>query len=158
MRKIDALLSDYASHHATKGNVACHFVGIPLIVFGILSMLRVVRIAEGSGLLGSITLAEVFIVVAFAFYLSLNGSLALAMLVTLALLDGLALSSGNWRAGLAAFVVGWIFQGIGHAVYEKKSPSFLKNAVHLLVGPLFLVNEVLRIRHIEGPKAQGAGI
>lgn len=53
MKKIDALLSDYASHHATKGNVACHFVGIPLIVFGILSMLRGVRIAEGSGLLST---------------------------------------------------------------------------------------------------------
>ena len=157
MKKVDTLLSDYAAHHATRENVACHFVGIPLIVFGLLSMLRLVRIAGGGGLPGTVTLAEAGIVVACAFYLFLNVSLALAMLVTLALLDALAVSVGNWRAGLAAFVVGWVLQGIGHAVYEKKSPSFLRNAVHLLVGPLFLVNEVLRIRHIEGPKAQGAG-
>ncbi len=157
MRKVDSLLSDYASHHATKGNVACHFVGIPLIVFGMISMFRVVRLIEGTGFLGAVTLAEILIVAVCGFYLTLNVPLALAMLATFALLDGLAASIGNWRVGLVAFVVGWVFQGIGHAVYEKKSPSFLKNAVHLLVGPLFLVNEVLRIRHIEGPKAQGAG-
>lgn len=157
MRKVDTLLSDYASHHATKGNVACHFVGIPLIVFGMISMFRVVRLIEAAGFLGAVTLAEILIVAVCAFYLSLNGPLALAMLAAFALLDGLAAGIGNWRVGLAAFVVGWVFQGIGHAIYEKKSPSFLKNAVHLLVGPLFLANEVLRIRSIDGTKAQGAG-
>ncbi len=44
--------------------------------------------------------------------------------------------------------MGWIFQGIGHAVYEKRSPAFLRNLVHLLVGPAFLVNEALRIRPV----------
>lgn len=157
MRKVDSLLADYASHHATRGNVACHFVGIPLIVFGMISMFRVVRLIEAAGFLGAVTLAEILIVAVCAFYLSLNGALALAMLAAFALLDGLAAGIGNWRVGLATFVVGWVFQGIGHAVYEKKSPSFLKNAVHLLVGPLFLANEVLRIRSIDGTKAQGAG-
>jgi uncharacterized membrane protein YGL010W len=36
------------------------------------------------------------------------------------------------------FIVGWIFQGIGHAVYEKKQPSFLSNVRHLLIGPFWL--------------------
>jgi uncharacterized membrane protein YGL010W len=40
----------------------------------------------------------------------------------------------------------------------KKTPSFLKNVVHLLVGPVFLLNEVLHIRPIEGRKVQGAGV
>ena len=156
MRKIDALLSDYASHHTTNGNVVCHFVGIPLIVFGIFSMLQRVRVVPLGG--NVVTGAEVFIAAAMLYYLFLDVRLACAMLAASLILDLAALKIADWRVGLAAFVVGWIFQGIGHAVYEKKSPSFLKNAVHLLVGPLFLVNEVLRIRHIEGPKAQGAGI
>lgn len=39
-------------------------------------------------------------------------------------------------------------QGIGHAVFEKKAPSFLTNLIHLMVGPLFLLNETLRARRI----------
>ena len=47
--------------------------------------------------------------------------------------------------------MGWIFQGIGHAVYEKRSPAFLRNLVHLLVGPAFLVNEALHVRPVGKP-------
>lgn len=36
------------------------------------------------------------------------------------------------------FAVGWILQGIGHYVYEKKSPAFLKNIEHVLIGPLWI--------------------
>jgi uncharacterized membrane protein YGL010W len=35
------------------------------------------------------------------------------------------------------FVVGWIFQFIGHIKYEKKSPAFTKNFEHLFIGPLW---------------------
>ena len=57
----------------------------------------------------------------------------------------------NWRVGLAAFVVGWVFQGIGHAVYEKNKPAFVKNLVHLMVGPVFLINELLGLRPVHAP-------
>jgi uncharacterized membrane protein YGL010W len=61
-------------------------------------------------------------------------------------LDVAARGIGNWKVGLTAFVVGWIFQGIGHGRFEKNSPAFLQNIVHLMVGPLFLWNELLRVR------------
>jgi len=64
------------------------------------------------------------------------------------LLDLAGRAAGDWRIGLAAFVLGWVFQGIGHARYEKNRPAFLKNLAHLMVGPLFLVNELLRIRPV----------
>jgi uncharacterized membrane protein YGL010W len=40
-------------------------------------------------------------------------------------------------AGL--FVFGWILQGVGHYVYEKNSPAFLKNFAHLAVGQLWIL-------------------
>ena len=40
---------------------------------------------------------------------------------------------------VAIAVGGWPIQLAGHAVWEKKSPSFLTNLVHALVGPLFFV-------------------
>lgn len=41
----------------------------------------------------------------------------------------------------AMFVVGWIFQFVGHR-FEGRSPAFLKNLLHLLVGPLWILAEV----------------
>jgi len=44
----------------------------------------------------------------------------------------------NWRWALLLFVVGWIFQFVGHAI-EGNRPAFFKNPMYLLVGPWWLV-------------------
>jgi len=41
------------------------------------------------------------------------------------------------------FVLGWIFQGIGHYKYEKKSPAFYKNFEYMLVGPLWIFAKLI---------------
>src|SRR5438876_5316413 len=40
---------------------------------------------------------------------------------------------GFWRLPLALFVIGWIFQFVGHA-YERKPPEFVKDWRFLFVG------------------------
>ncbi|HEV2064090.1 MAG TPA: Mpo1-like protein [Thermoanaerobaculia bacterium] len=150
MKTIDTLLADYASYHRTRGNVAAHAVGITLILFGTVSLLGSLHIGA-LGPIAPLTAAEVIIGISFLFYLSLNVPVALAMLGELAALDVVARAVNDWRVGLIAFAVGWVFQGIGHAVYEKNSPAFLKNLVHLMVGPAFLLNELLKIRPVPGP-------
>ena len=40
---------------------------------------------------------------------------------------------GVWPVALALFVVGWIFQFVGH-YYERKPPEFLKDWRFLFVG------------------------
>jgi uncharacterized membrane protein YGL010W len=142
MRRIDALLGDYGHAHRAPGNVTCHSIGISLIVFGTLSMLHAIPIS------GFWTASEAFVAGASIWYLALDLRLGVAMLGAAALFDAVARLVGDWRVGAVAFVVGWIFQGIGHAVYEKNSPAFVRNLVHLLVGPAFLVNKVLKIRPV----------
>lgn len=139
MERVDGLLADYGSYHRTRGNIVCHSFGITLIVFGLLSMLQTVAIAR-------FTAAEVVIVAAALYYLLLDVPLGLAVTAATVLLDLAARAVADWRAGAVAFAIGWVFQGIGHARYEKNSPAFFRNLVHLLVGPMFLVNELLRIR------------
>lgn len=139
MKRVDALLSDYGSYHRTRGNLLCHAFGVTLIVFGITSLLAAIP-------LGPVTAAEVVIAAVVLYYATLDLPLAAAMLVAFAVVDFAARSLGDWRVGLAAFLVGWVFQAVGHAVYEKNRPAFFKNLTHLLVGPLFLVNELLRVR------------
>lgn len=150
MSRIDALLADYGSYHRTRGNVVCHALGITLILFGSLSLLGTLRVGR-LGPIGPMTAAEIVLAAAGLFYLVLDVPLALAMLVELAALDLLARTVSDWRVGLAAFALGWIFQGLGHAVYEKNKPAFVKNLVHLLVGPVFLVNELLGLRRVAPP-------
>ena len=145
-RGFDALLEEYGSHHRARGNLVCHSLGITLIVFGMLAMLQAVRIS------GPWTAAEILVAAAAAFYVWRDPALGLATAGSAAVLDGAARAVGDWRIGAAAFALGWIFQAIGHAVYEKSSPAFFRNLVHLLVGPAFLVNEALRIRPRAGTR------
>ena len=48
----------------------------------------------------------------------------------------------NWRWALALFVLGWVFQFIGHAI-EGNRPAFFGNPVYLLVGPVWLARRAL---------------
>ncbi|HEY3172067.1 MAG TPA: Mpo1-like protein [Thermoanaerobaculia bacterium] len=141
LKRIDALLADYGSHHRTRGNLVCHVLGITLIVFGILAVLAQIRV-------GPVSVAEIAIATMVLYDATLDLSLAAGLLVAFALLDVGARAVGDWRIGLAAFALGWIFQAIGHAVYEKNRPAFFKNLLHLLVGPLFVVNELLKVRRV----------
>ena len=49
----------------------------------------------------------------------------------------------SWRVAIGLFVVGWIFQFIGHR-YEGKQPAFFSNLVFLLVGPIWLAKDIWR--------------
>jgi len=140
MKKVDSLLADYAFYHQTRGNKACHFIGIPLIMYSLFILLRAMVISP------PITAAELLILVAVIYYFVLDPKLAIGMLLISTLIDFAAFKTPDLRLGIAIMIIGWIFQSIGHAVYEKRSPAFLRNLVHLLVGPLFLLNEILHVR------------
>lgn len=47
----------------------------------------------------------------------------------------------SWKWALWLFVIGWILQFIGH-FFEGNPPSFLKNPLFLLVGPLWMVKRI----------------
>jgi uncharacterized membrane protein YGL010W len=47
----------------------------------------------------------------------------------------------SWKWALALFVVGWVFQFIGHAI-EGNQPAFFRNPVYLLVGPMWLLKRL----------------
>jgi uncharacterized membrane protein YGL010W len=133
--------ADYASHHQTAGNQLCHSIGIPLIVFSLIALLQQVPLMAVGGY--TVTLAEVLIVGATLYYLTLDAVLAGGMLAFSAasLFVGRSLP---WTVSLALFVFGWILQFVGHYVYEKRSPAFLKNLTHLLVGPLWILAKATR--------------
>ena len=131
-----AHFADYAAFHGTPGNKACHYVGIPLIVLALLALLARVPLFAVGGF--TVTLAEVALVAVTAYYVTLDLALAAIMLAASVGLLLLGRPLPVWVSA-ALFVLGWIFQLIGHYVYEKRSPAFFRNLAHLLVGPLWIV-------------------
>ena len=131
---------DYAAFHKTAGNKVCHCFGIPIIVLASLALLARVPLFAAFGF--TVTLAEVLIVLFVAYYLTLDAALAGLMLAAYAVLDAAGRFLAPWPA-LGLFVFGWILQGVGHWVYEKNSPAFFRNFVHLAVGQLWILAKAL---------------
>ena len=132
--------ADYAAFHRTAGNKACHSLGIPIIVLSLLALLARAPLLAVGGF--ELTLAEVVILLFVLYYLTLDATLAAAMLVAYAALDAAGRFIPPWPA-LGLFVVGWILQGVGHWVYEKNSPAFFRNFIHLAVGQLWILAKAL---------------
>ena len=68
------------------------------------------------------------------------------MTLIIALMYWLSFAAGP-ITGIVMFVGGWALQFLGH-YYEGKKPAFLKNGLHLLIGPLWILNDfyaVLRL-------------
>ena len=141
------LLAQYAAYHRDQRNIATHFVGVPMIVFGIGVLLARARF-EWDG--GAVTAAWLAFGLAAAWYLTRRGEPMLGVAVTAAVgvlvaaAHGVAHGSiGAWLAwGVGSFAVGWVVQFVGH-YYEGRKPAFVDDLVGLLVGPMFVTAEAL---------------
>ncbi len=146
MRSTSELLSQYAQYHRDRRNIATHFVGVPLIVMAVGTLLSRAAV-EISG--QTITLAMVVWVIAGLWYVT-RGSFTLGVAVSMkaGILFALgSLFSGgslvSWLAwGLGIFFVGWVIQFVGH-YYEGRKPAFVDDLVGLLVGPMFVTAEAM---------------
>ena len=142
MRDIEALFADYASYHRTKGNKWFHRLGIPLIMLTLIGILVRVPLFTAGGY--RLDAAMLLIAAATLYYVAVEWRLAIAMLaVSIAFYFLGAALPFWWNAAL--FVLGWIFQFIGHSVYEHRQPAFFRNFLHLLVGPLWILNDLIPV-------------
>ncbi len=69
---------------------------------------------------------------------------AIAVLAALLLLAAYAIASqvsvpAVYMIAATLAVIGWAFQIVGHAVFERRRPAFLDNLTHMLIGPMFVV-------------------
>jgi uncharacterized membrane protein YGL010W len=136
------LFGEYGAYHRDRRNLICHEIGIPLIVLGIVALLRLVPVwisAVGIDLAGIALLA----LVAYYFMAFFREYRTVVVIATLGLAVIYFVSAFvAWPYAIGAFVMGWIFQFVGHA-YEGKSPAFLTNLLHLLVGPLWVASHLV---------------
>jgi uncharacterized membrane protein YGL010W len=143
MKSLIDHLSTYATYHRDRRNIATHFVGVPMIVFGVQALLSRPGLAAD----GLVTPALIATIGTLLFYARMSPRFALIMAALLVpSLYGAnqvaAQSTQTWLvASLGVFTVGWVIQFVGH-IFEGKKPAFVDDLIGLLVGPLFVVAEV----------------
>jgi uncharacterized membrane protein YGL010W len=149
-RPATALLQQYAQYHRDRRNIATHFVGVPMIVFGLGVFLAGVGFSVGGWWVTPawITFALVALWYLTRGHLALGAatSLGVGLLMVLAhRVSGAGAVGGfsHWLTWwLGFFSLGWLIQFVGH-YYEGRKPAFADDVVGLLVGPMFVVLEML---------------
>jgi uncharacterized membrane protein YGL010W len=144
MKTLEQQMAFYAAYHRDTRNKISHFIGVPLIVFGVMLALSWARVSIGGV---DFTLAMATTAWILVYYLLLDLALGAAMIVVLGVLLYAAdqVSQMPMLIGvtvfLLAFIGGWIIQLVGH-VYEGRKPALADNLFQIFVAPLFLVAEV----------------
>ncbi|QOL24787.1 DUF962 domain-containing protein [Thalassotalea sp. LPB0316] len=147
MKSIVEQLSTYKSVHLNKKNVRTHFFGVPLIVMSVMVLINMLNITWRSDSNEvTLPLMPVIALLVVLYYLLLDVKIGLIATLLFApvywaAINISALPNAAWWA-LGIFVIGWIIQFVGHA-YEKAKPAFVDDLNQLLIGPLFLVSEVV---------------
>jgi len=140
------LLAQYAEYHRDRRNILTHFFGVPMIVFAV-----GVLLSRPTFLLGGLVLSPAWVVfAAVVLWYVTRGELLLGVAVSAATALLMLLAHqlpgggvGPWLGwGLGFFLVGWVIQFVGH-YYEGRKPAFADDLVGLLVGPMFVVMEML---------------
>lgn len=145
-RPASVLLNQYAQYHRDRRNIATHLIGVPLIGVGMGVLLSKPAFALGVVVITPgwllVALASLWFITRGALLLGLATSLVFALVMLLAhrIPAASALAWLGW--GLGFFVVGWVFQFIGH-YYEGRKPAFVDDITGLLVGPMFVTLELL---------------
>jgi len=148
MRNLTDQLTQYAAYHRDARNIATHFIGIPLIVLSLAVLLARPAVTPGAWPF-AVSPAWLLFGGATLYYLVLDVPLGLLM----AVFSTACVALGAWLAaqstvvwlgsGIALFVVGWIFQLVGHVAWEHRKPAFVDDVIGLIIGPLFVLAEAL---------------
>ncbi len=139
-------LAAYAQYHRDPHNCATHFVGIPMLFLAVILPLDALRIPIDHH---QVPLAIILTLPAIVGWILLDLGVGAALLLLLcplfvvaALIDRHGLPLMWWTTALL-FVVGWLFQLLGHSVFERRRPAFVDDLSHTLIGPMFVVAKLL---------------
>ncbi len=143
------LMAHYAAYHRDRRNIATHLLGIPMI-FTAIAMALVFPLGHWGD--HGITGAWLMWALTSFWYLTRGDAL---LGVATAVVNGACVALAHslvgqapawgwsgWSLALGLFLLGWAFQFVGHGL-EGRKPAFMDDLVGLLVGPMFVVAEVL---------------
>lgn len=150
MRDISAWMLEYSKSHQNKTNIKIHKICVPLIMWSVLALLWAIptpKILEGVN--NIINFATLFSFFALLFYLVLSRKYFLYILpfILIMLYSVYLLAKTNFLliSAVIVFILSWIFQFIGHKI-EGVKPSFLEDLAFLLIGPLWVLKSLFKLK------------
>jgi uncharacterized membrane protein YGL010W len=143
--KLTSLLNEYGESHQHPTNKLVHWICVPLIFWSIAGLLYAIPFHAFNDW---INVASIALMAVLIYYVRLSLKLAIGMLVFA------AICILSWRflaimelpiiaIALSVFAGAWIGQFWGHKI-EGKKPSFLKDIQFLLIGPAWLMSQIIR--------------
>lgn len=146
MKKINKMLDDYSASHQNRTNQIIHKFCVPTILFSVIGLILVI---PSPSFFGELNWALISIILAFTYYLKLSLKYALLMIPVFVLMyfgNVFLLEKGILLlASIIIFILSWLVQFWGHEI-EGKKPSFLKDVFFLLIGPLWVLKSVLKLK------------
>lgn len=151
MKKAQQLFLEYSESHQNKTNQVIHYICVPIIFFSIIGLLMSIPNTQLKSIFKFYNpLIEnwgfvIGILISLFFYLRLSFWYFIKMLLVILL----CIAGNNWIKNngnlfvisMVLFVIAWIGQFYGHKI-EGKKPSFLKDIKFLLIGPLWVLEEL----------------
>lgn len=149
MKSFNEQLFTYRQQHTSKINRITHYAGVPAIIFSLMMLFNWISIDIATQ--WQISFTWLLLAVALLYYFFLQIRLAIIATMIMVPLAGLAMLIARpapthisvW-VFLILFIGGWILQFVGH-FFEKQKPAFFSNATQLLIGPLFVLIELLEV-------------
>ena len=146
MRTLDEWLDAYGEDHQNPTNQIIHKFCVPLIMLSLLGLLWTIPTPSMLSSIPFFNWAVVFCASCLVFYTILSPLFALAMFFMAAamlyVVSMIALTGHTIAICSGIFVVAWIGQFYGHKV-EGKKPSFLTDLQFLLIGPLWVIKDLI---------------
>jgi uncharacterized membrane protein YGL010W len=140
-------LAFYARYHRDPRNCVTHYLGIPMLFLAAILPLQAARVAVGGF---QLPLSVVLVLPAVIGWMVLDLGVGAALLLLLCPLFAIAefiVDAGGsalmWSAAAMLFLIGWCFQFLGHAVFERRRPAFVDDLSQTLIGPMFVVAKML---------------
>jgi len=143
---INKMLDEYAESHQNASNQIIHKFCVPTIMFSIVGLLWAIPTPGSFPTWLNFGTALCIFSMVYYLYLSLKYFLVMIPIVALMVVGNyyLAMTSYLLSASVIVFVVSWAFQFWGHKI-EAKKPSFFKDLLFLLIGPLWVAKKLLNL-------------
>lgn len=146
MQPLEAHMGMYTAYHRNPINRVIHFVMVPAIVWSLMVWLDLVPLFMWEST--SITLAFPVVAALLMWYIMLDFALGVAIVAvfTVLLVSAIQLHETVGAGPAAAiagivFVASWVFQFLGHGVWEKRRPALVDNLTQVFIAPMFLIAE-----------------
>lgn len=150
MKTLDTWFTEYSESHQNHTNKQIHYICVPAIFFSVCGLLMSIPyniIPNAHPIIAN--WAFLALVGVNLFYLRLSPVMGFKMLLfSLVCLGGNYLIGQQvplWLFSLGLFTAGWIGQFYGHKI-EGKKPSFFKDLQFLLIGPAWVIDNVIKAR------------